>query len=195
MASTLVVDHRISKASKWLANKSLKLSFHGRRRSRSKSGSTLSSSGSPMSPRYNPRNANREDEMREVFRSFDRNGDGKISALELRSYFGSVGEYMSHEEAQEVVSELDADGDSLIDFEDFLRLMKRDNIAEEDDLKKAFEMFELEKGCITPKSLQKMLGRLGDTKSYDECVAMIQVFDIDGNGVVDFNEFHQMMIA
>ena len=54
-------------------------------------------------------------------------------------------------------------------------------------------MFELEKGVITPRSLQRMLHRLGDTKSYNECVTMIQVFDTDGNGVVDFNEFHRMM--
>ncbi|PPD80519.1 hypothetical protein GOBAR_DD22549 [Gossypium barbadense] len=99
--------------------------------------------------------------MKQVFRYFDGDDDGKISALELRAYFGSIGEYMSHEDAQ----------------------------------MKAFEMFELEKGsgCITPKGLQKMLNRLGDAKSYDECVAMIQVYDIDGNGVLDFHEFHQMM--
>jgi calcium-binding protein CML len=38
-----------------------------------------------------------------------------------------------------------------------------------------------------------MLHRLGDAKSYDDCVAMIHVFDIDGNGVLDFHEFNQMM--
>ncbi|KAH7520085.1 probable calcium-binding protein CML41 [Ziziphus jujuba] len=187
---TVNIDHKVSKSSKWFANKSLKLSFNGHRR-QSKSSSTVSSPSSPISPRAN---SNREDDhqLREVFRHFDGNGDGKISALELRSYFGSVGEYMSHEEAEEVIKELDADGDSLIDFQDFLKLMKKDSAGNQ-DLKEAFEMFELEKGCITPKSLQRMLSRLGDTKSYDECVAMIQVFDTDGNGVVDFNEFHQMM--
>ncbi|KAF3439030.1 hypothetical protein FNV43_RR17305 [Rhamnella rubrinervis] len=185
-------DHVVSKSSKWFANKSLKLSFSRRK---SKSSSSISSPGSPMSPRYNnPRNSTREDELRRVFGYFDGDGDGKISALELRSYFGSVGEYMSHEEAQEMINQLDADGDSLIDFEDFLKLMKREASEDEEDLKKAFQMFEWDhKGCITPKSLQTMLSRLGDSKSYDECVAMIQVFDTDGNGVVDFNEFHQMM--
>ncbi|KAH7520079.1 probable calcium-binding protein CML41 [Ziziphus jujuba] len=186
-------DNRVSKSSKWFANKSLKLSFNGRRGS--KPSSTISSPASPLSPRT-PRinSGSGEDyQLRQVFSYFDGNGDGKVSALELRSYFGSVGEYMSHEEAQEVINDLDEDGDDLIDFKDFLKLMKKD--AEEEDLRKAFEMFELEKGCITPKSLQRMLCRLGDAKSYDECVAMIQAFDTDGNGVVDFNEFHQMMVA
>jgi calcium-binding protein CML len=39
-----------------------------------------------------------------------------------------------------------------------------------------------------------MLQRLGDDRSYEECVVMIDAFDIDHNGVLDFNEFHQMMV-
>ncbi|EXB77868.1 putative calcium-binding protein CML41 [Morus notabilis] len=193
--------HAVSKPlSKWFANKTLKLSFHRRR---SKSSSSCSSSpSSPISPLRTPRTSptttiaiigtNKEDELRQVFRRFDQNDDGKISAFELRAYFGSVGEYMSHEQAKGVINDFDSDGDDLIDFQDFLKLMKRDD-HDHQDLKNAFEMFELEKGCITPRSLQRMLGKLGDAKSYDECVAMIQVFDTDGNGVLDFNEFHQMM--
>ncbi|XVF15692.1 hypothetical protein REPUB_Repub09cG0177200 [Reevesia pubescens] len=182
---------KVSKASKWFTNKSLRLSLHRRR---SKSSSTLSSPrSSPTSPHRTPKRTKKEDELKEVFRYFDGDGDGKISALELRAYFGSIGEYMSHEDAQEVINDLDSDGDSMLDYQDFLKLMKKE--AGDDELKKAFEMFELEKGsgCITPKGLQRMLNRLGDAKSYDECVAMIQVYDIDGNGVLDFHEFHQMM--
>ena len=139
--------------------------------------------------------------MREVFNHFDGDGDGKISAYELRSYFGSIGEHMSHEEAEGVIHDLDSDGDNLLDFQDFTKLMKSDQGRDgggDEDLRKAFEMFVWEKegsgsGCITPKGLQMMLHRLGDNKSYDECVAMIDAFDIDHNGVLDFNEFHQMM--
>ncbi|XWS33715.1 hypothetical protein CRYUN_Cryun22dG0107200 [Craigia yunnanensis] len=182
---------KVSKASKWFSNKSLRLSLHRRR---SKSSSTLSSPrSSPTSPHRTPRRTKKEDELKEVFRYFDGDGDGKISALELRAYFGSIGEYMSHEDAQGVINDLDSDGDSMLDYQDFLKLMKRE--AGDDDLKKAFEMFELDKdsGCITPEGLQRMLSRLGDAKSYDECVAMIKVYDIDGNGVLDFHEFNQMM--
>ncbi|KAK8717540.1 hypothetical protein V6N13_044803 [Hibiscus sabdariffa] len=182
---------KVSKSSKWFSNKTLRLSLH-RRRSKSTSSTPTSPESSPSPPRETPRRPH--EEMKEVFRYFDGDDNGKISALELRAYFGSIGEYMSHEDAQMVINELDSDGDGMLDYQDFLKLMKVEN-RDEDDLKKAFEMFELEKGsgCITPKGLQMMLNRLGDAKSYDECVAMIQVFDIDGNGVLDFHEFHQMM--
>ncbi|ONH96724.1 hypothetical protein PRUPE_7G147800 [Prunus persica] len=189
--ATTTDTRAISKPSKWFSNKSLKLSFPGRRSSKSSPKSPLSPTSAPVGP-ISPRWTSREDELREVFRYFDGDGDGKISASELRAYFGSIGEYMSHEEAEAVIKDLDADGDSLLDFEDFLQLMSRGG-GDDEDLKKAFEMFELEKGVITPRSLQRMLHRLGDTKSYNECVTMIQVFDTDGNGVVDFNEFHRMM--
>ncbi|KAF9678380.1 hypothetical protein SADUNF_Sadunf07G0029000 [Salix dunnii] len=183
---------RVSKSSKWFSGKSLRLSLHRRR---SKSSSTLSSPNSPMSPCTPKKDSAKEDELREVFRCFDSDGDGRISALELRAYFGSIGEYMSHEEAQLAISDLDADQDNLLDFQDFSRFMKREANDNDDDMKMAFAMFEIEKGsgCITPKGLQRMLRRLGDARSYDECVAMIQAFDIDGNGVLDFYEFNQMM--
>ncbi|KAJ1415269.1 EF-Hand 1, calcium-binding site [Sesbania bispinosa] len=184
----------ILKPLKWFSNKTL------RRRSRSRSNSRSSNSlSSPISSSCTtPRSSNREDELREVYRHFDGDGDGKISASELRSYFGSIGEYWSHEEAQGLILDLDSDGDNLLDFQDFTKLMNNiRNDEEDEDLRKAFEMFVWEKGssCITPKGLQQMFHRLGDDKSYDDCVAMIDAFDIDHNGVLDFNEFHQMMMA
>lgn len=188
---------RDQKASKWFANKSVRLSLDCRG---AKSVSTLDTVKSPRSSMSSPRTpklTSKEEELKEVFRYFDGDGDGKISALELRAYFGSIGEYISHEEAQGVIADLDSDGDNLLDLEDFMKLMKRETGGGQgdEDLKKAFEMFEMEKGSgrITPTSLQRMLHRLGDPKSFDECAAMVRVYDIDGNGVLDFNEFHQMM--
>lgn len=184
---------RILKPSKWFSNKSLKL------RSRSSnSSSSLCSPKSPISLSTTPKNNKNEDDMglREVFNHFDSDGDGKISAYELRSYFGSIGEHMSHEEAEKVIQFLDADRDNLLDFNDFMKLMKGEEGSGDDkDLRKAFEMFlwEEKEDCITPKGLQRMLQRLGDERSYEECVVMIDAFDIDHNGVLDFNEFHQMM--
>ncbi|KAF8410630.1 hypothetical protein HHK36_003162 [Tetracentron sinense] len=188
---------RVPKPSKWFSNTSFKLSLSPRH----PKSNTLSPPVSPPTPKESPspvspptpKDDTRKDVLREVFRYFDGDGDGKISSLELREYFASIGEYMSHDAAQGVISDLDMDGDNLLDFEEFVRLMERD--GGDDDIRNAFEMFEVDKGsgCITPKGLQQMLNRLGDTKSYEECVAMIRIFDLDGNGVLDFHEFNQMM--
>lgn len=187
-------DRQIKSPTKWFKS-GLRLSFP-RRLSRSRSRSGSRSSCSPSS--------SRQDELRGVFAHFDADGDGKISATELWAYFRSVGETLSLSEAQVVIEDHDADRDGLIDFDDFLKLMKMEESGqsgggggddEEGDLRRAFEMFEHEKGsgCITPKGLQMMLRRLGQSRSFDDCAAMIRVYDIDGNGVLDFHEFHQMM--
>ncbi|KAG9440877.1 hypothetical protein H6P81_021042 [Aristolochia fimbriata] len=151
--------------------------------------------------------------VRQAFRCFDGDGDGKISGHELRDFFASRGEAVSLDSVEAVISELDSDADGLLDYNDFQRLVLvgstgdrsrsgDDNIDEEqsqkkkEDLKDAFEMYELEKGsgCITPKSLQRVLSQvLGDDKSFEECKAMIRPYDLDGNGVIDFNEFCHMM--
>ncbi|RDX80891.1 putative calcium-binding protein CML41, partial [Mucuna pruriens] len=137
-----------------------------------------------------------DDGLKHVFDHLDVDKDGKISSTELTDYLASVGESVSHKVAERVVNEFDSDGDELLDFGDFVKLMKQEDKGEmEDVLRSAFEKFEVEKGCgcITPKGLQQMLRQLGDVKSHDECAAMIRPFDLDGNGFLDFHEFQQMM--
>lgn len=101
---------------------------------------------------------------------------------------------MSYEDAEGIISHLDSDDDNLLGFEDFLRLMGGG--GREEDLRAAFEIFEWEgTGRITARSLQRVLGQLGDPKSYEECVAMIRVFDSDGKGEIGYEKFQQMMTA
>ncbi|CAI9116654.1 OLC1v1017853C1 [Oldenlandia corymbosa var. corymbosa] len=193
---------------KWFTNKntlrqiSLPLFRHLKSKSSSQSDQiTLFANNSW--PRKSIISPSKEDELRQVFRFFDENKDGKISVDELRSYFVSVGDSMSREEAAKVINEFDKDGDSLLEFGEFVELIEQDE-EQGDHVKKAFEMFvEVDKGsssssssssgCITPRGLQQVLKRLGNVKSFDECKAMIGVYDLDGNGVLDFNEFQRMM--
>ncbi|GKV07952.1 hypothetical protein SLEP1_g19648 [Rubroshorea leprosula] len=63
------------------------------------------------------------------------------------------------------------------------------------DLREAFKMYEMDGGgCITPKSLKRMLSRLGESRSLDECKVMIAQFDLNGDGVLNFDEFRAMML-
>ncbi|CAL0305166.1 unnamed protein product [Lupinus luteus] len=92
---------------------------------------------------------------------FDEDGDGKVSASELRHRLSMMG---GREEEK----------------------LK--------DLRDAFEMYDTEKcGFITPKSLNKMLKRMGESKSIDVCKMMINHFDLNGDGLLSFEEFRSMM--
>ena len=127
-----------------------------------------------------------------VFKRFDDNGDGKLSAAELQGHCGG----MTLEEAEAVVESLDSDGDGLLELEDLVRLVEEvDEEGKIKDLMSAFEMYENDGGgCITPKSLKRMLSRLGDSRSIDECTVMISQFDLNGDGVLSFDEFKVMML-
>ena len=131
-----------------------------------------------------------------VFQQFDEDKNGKISALELCRCIESIGGGLLMEEAETVIESLDSDGDGLLGLEDFVGLMESGSEEEKiKDLREAFEMSDTDGAeCITPKSLKSMLSRLGESRALEECVVMINQFDLDGNGVLNFEEFKVMMI-
>lgn len=59
----------------------------------------------------------KEEELREAFRVFDRNGDGFISASELRHVMTNLGEKLTDEEVEDMIKEADLDGDGLVNYE------------------------------------------------------------------------------
>ncbi|KAI8582862.1 hypothetical protein K450DRAFT_225200 [Umbelopsis ramanniana AG] len=64
-----------------------------------------------------------EEQLRDCFRAFDKNGDGRISFDELAMAMKELGEDMTREELEEMMRDGDADKDGMIDFEEFKRLM------------------------------------------------------------------------
>ncbi|NP_001234570.1 regulator of gene silencing [Solanum lycopersicum] len=135
-------------------------------------------------------------ELERVFTYFDENGDGKVSPMELRRCMKAVGGEITVEEAEMVVRLSDSDGDGLLGFEDFTKLMEgmEEERNKESELMGAFGMYEME-GYITPKSLKMMLSRLGESTSIDKCKVMIRRFDTNGDGVLSFDEFKVMMTS
>ncbi|CAN4120126.1 unnamed protein product [Withania somnifera] len=132
--------------------------------------------------------------LKRVFTYFGENGDGKVSPSELRRCMKVVGRELTEEEAEMAVRLSDSDGDGLLGLEDFTKLMEEER-NKESELIGAFGMYEEMEGSgyVTPKSLKRMLSRLGDSISIDNCKVMIKRFDINGDGVLSFNEFKIMM--
>ncbi len=64
------------------------------------------------------------DEYKEAFGIFDKNGDGFISADELKLVMKNVGEGMSDHEVEQMIKEADIDGDGQINYPEFVKMLK-----------------------------------------------------------------------
>ncbi|KAK8963135.1 putative calcium-binding protein CML25 [Platanthera guangdongensis] len=163
------------------------------RRRKSKTSSDEEISDKPSEP-ASP--AATGEELERVFRKFDSNGDGRISASELGAIFASLGHPVSEEEQALMMSEADVDGDGFISLEEFVDLntSKVDTTAALEDLRHAFSVFDLDRnGSISPEELARVMRCLGEGVSLAQCRKMIDGVDQNGDGLISFDEFKVMM--
>jgi len=69
------------------------------------------------------RAAEMEEDIREAFKVFDKDGNGFITSMELRFVMGNLGEKLTDDEIEEMILEADIDGDGQINYEEFVKLM------------------------------------------------------------------------
>lgn len=138
------------------------------------------------------------DELEQVFKKFDANGDGKISSSELGNIMSSLGQEVTNEELETMIKEVDADGDGSIDLDEFIELNTKGVDSDEimQSLKEAFSVYDIDgNGNITAEELHKVMQSLGDNCSIAECRRMISGVDSDGDGTINFEEFKVMMMV
>ena len=70
------------------------------------------------------RDENSDEEIREAFSVFDKDGNGVISPAELRHVLSNIGQKLSDDEIDEIMRDTDEDEDELINYEEFVTLMK-----------------------------------------------------------------------
>eukprot|EP00438_Fugacium_kawagutii_P009822 Skav212323 [mRNA] locus=scaffold3374:166035:166867:- [translate_table: standard] len=104
----------------------------------------------------------------------------------------SLGQNPTEAELQDMINEVDADGNGTIDFPEFLSLMARkmkDPVRDtdtEEELIEAFKVFDRDgNGFISAAE------KLTD----EEVDEMIREADVDGDGQINYEEFVKMMMA
>lgn len=137
-------------------------------------------------------------EFKEAFSLFDKDGDGVISTRELGTVMRSLGQNPTDSEIQDMINEIDEDGNGTIDFTEFLSLMVRkiqsNNI--DDELRDAFKVFDRDgNGLISASELRHVMTNLGEKLTEEEVEEMIKEADVDGDGHVNFTEFVDLMLA
>ncbi|CAD6206422.1 unnamed protein product [Miscanthus lutarioriparius] len=135
--------------------------------------------------------------FKEVFALFDKNSDGFITSEELGTVTKSLGQNLTGNELQDMIMEVDADGNGTIEFPEFLNLMahKLKDTDSEEEVKEAFEMFDKDQdGYISAAELRDMMANLGEQQTDEEVKGMIREADTNGDGLVSYDEFKQRML-
>lgn len=110
----------------------------------------------------------------------------------------SLGQNPTEAELQDMVNEVDADGNGTIDFPEFLTMMARKmkDTDSEEEIKEAFKVFDKDgNGYISAAELRHVMTNLGEKLSDAEVDEMIREADVDGDGQINYEEFVRMMIS
>jgi calmodulin len=128
---------------------------------------------------------------------FDRNNDGVITAEELHTVMKSLGENPSESEVQEMIYEVDLEGKGSINFQEFLIMMAKKSelpLDEDEDIKAAFIVFDRNNdGFVTAEEMKEVLSKFDLSTSAEEIEDMIKSADVDGDGMLSFDEFSNLM--
>ncbi|KAL1498071.1 hypothetical protein ABEB36_008928 [Hypothenemus hampei] len=141
--------------------------------------------------------------LKATFDAFDVDKKGFISTDMIGTIMDLLGTQLIGEELEEIIEEIDEDGNGEVSFEEFANLAARFLIEEEEDtdaiqteLKGAFRMYDREgNGFITIEVLREILQELDEKLTDDDLDSMIDEIDSDGSGTVDWEEFKAVMIG
>jgi calmodulin len=137
-------------------------------------------------------------DYRDAFEMFDKDKDGTITAKELANVMRSLNQDPSEQELQDMIAEVDVDGNGRIDFEEFVSLMNRRSKETdiEEEVINAFRVFDKDgSGLIGSNELRQVMTTLGDVLTDEEADEMIREADVDGDGYINYEEFVRMMMA
>ncbi|PKA55452.1 Caltractin [Apostasia shenzhenica] len=108
----------------------------------------------------------------------------------------ALGFEMTKERIDQMIDEVDKDGNGAIDFEEFVCMMtsKIEERDTQEELKKAFQIIDQDSdGRISVEDITKISLELGESFTREEIMEMIEVADFDGDGDVDEKEFVSIM--
>ncbi|XP_008421400.1 centrin-3 [Poecilia reticulata] len=135
-------------------------------------------------------------EIKEAFDLFDTDKDKEIDYHELKVAMRALGFEVKKVDVLKILKDYDREGSGKITFEDFNEVVT-DRIMERDpkeEIMKAFRLFDDdESGKISLRNLRRVARELGENISDEELRSMIDVFDTDGDGEINQEEFLAIM--
>ncbi|CAJ0918836.1 unnamed protein product, partial [Mesorhabditis belari] len=125
------------------------------------------------------------DELKAAFASFDKDGSGTIDGNDLGHLMKTLGENFKGIELQACTNQ-------RVDFSTLQQMIskKNDDSKRESHLRKAFQMFDKDQnGFICRDELRQAMLAEGETINEAELDKMMAEADVNGDGLVNYDEF------
>ncbi|XP_047960168.1 probable calcium-binding protein CML15 [Salvia hispanica] len=136
-------------------------------------------------------------QLKEIFDRFDMDKDGSLTLLELAALLRSLGLKPTGDQIHTISSTMDANGNGAIEFDELVELMLSDLSKEapnHDQLMGVFKAFDRDgNGYITAAELAGQMAKMGHPLTYNELTDMMHEADVNGDGVISFHEFANIM--
>jgi calcium-dependent protein kinase len=133
-----------------------------------------------------------------LFNQIDINGDGKINKQELLKGLQSKMKSPSlAKDVDQIYKNIDMDNNGYIEYEEFVRAaVSKEKFLNENILRYAFRYFDKDNsGEITFDEIEEVFKESVSDKTnvHDSLQQIIAEVDANGDGVIDFNEFSNIM--
>ncbi|CAM9257196.1 unnamed protein product [Scytosiphon promiscuus] len=138
------------------------------------------------------------EEIFQIFKLFDVNGDGSVTKPELKEALWSLGQQPSEEEMDGIFREYDEHQTGSLDLNEF-RLLMTSRLTYENtrqEFAEAFRAIDRNKdGKLDIAELNRLMVATGFGLANDELHDIFDLFDRDGSGKVDLEEFMDYMMS
>lgn len=129
---------------------------------------------------------------------FDMDKDGSLTQLELAALLRSLGLKPTGDQIYLLLSNMDVNGNGLIEFDELVDAILPDLneqvLVNQEQLMQVFKSFDRDNnGFITAIELASQMAKMGHPLTYKELSEMMKEADTNGDGVISFNEFANIL--
>ena len=131
--------------------------------------------------------------LENIFKAIDKDGDGSLTVTELKEALanGGFSNPNMHVDIESMIEELNVEGHHSLDWKEFITAtIEKSLVFKEDKIRMTFNHFDrAHRGSITVRDLCAHFG------SEQQAQEIMSEIDINGDGVISYQEFHEMMEA